>query len=207
MNSISRQYGVPPNSAVAANKATPDVEFLYKGHLPNIPAIVLGDTQLIKKCGYSIVYRKEKSWSSTAIWDGFLNQKPFIMLTAHGLPHAKSTGYLLVVVPLIAFCLTCILGAFHTRVPRDKGHEAGDESKKNRDGRRSMRWKNALNFKDPDNPDSELITDFKNTSDGQEKDLNEDMSQAYRILEQDYQIFLSECGVSKSGYWRERFHK
>lgn len=30
----------------------------------------------------------------------------------------------------------------------------------------------------------------------------EDLSHAYKKLDQDYEKFLSECGLSKWGYWR-----
>ncbi|XP_048226501.1 uncharacterized protein LOC8263229 isoform X4 [Ricinus communis] len=206
LNSISRHYGESFHPIVDSNKNISDVDFLCKGQLPNIPAFVPADCQLIKISGKSSFYQKERPRSSMAILDGFLKQKPFILLSSHSLPHAKSTGYFLVLVPLIAFCITCILGAFHTRVPSDMGRRAVDKSRKK--GHNSMRWKNALSdIKEQDNLDSESSTDLKNTSEDQDKNLNEDMSHAYRLLEQDYQKFLSECGMSKSGYWRGDFHK
>lgn len=62
---------------------------------------------------------------------------------------AKSTGYFLVLVPLIAFCIRCIVGAFHTGVFRDTRQQTLDKSRSH-DGPRGMRWKYALSdIEDP----------------------------------------------------------
>lgn len=44
------------------------------------------------------------------------------------------------------------------------------------------------------------------TSSDQDQSSFEDESHAYSKLEHDYQKFLSECGISKWGYWRGGSH-
>lgn len=57
---------------------------------------------------------------------------------------AKTTGYFLVLVPLIAFGIRCIMNAFHRRVGRNKLQDVRQASG-------SMRWKLALrDLSDPD---------------------------------------------------------
>lgn len=57
---------------------------------------------------------------------------------------AKTTGYFLVVVPLIAFCIRCMIGAFHTRIAGGSGHQVANGSKGRHPGSKSVRWKSAL---------------------------------------------------------------
>ncbi|KDP45645.1 hypothetical protein JCGZ_17252 [Jatropha curcas] len=197
VESISKQYGVSIDSIAAANKL--DMNILFKGQLLNIPAFGMEDPQLTKKRESFIFYKQERSQ------DGFLNRKAFTMLlTSHGLSHAcllnnrtKSTGYFLFLVLVIAFCIKCIIGVFHSGDPRDTELQTSDESRKNhRDQPRSMRWKSALIDVEGPNLDSDLRPDSNNASEDQDSNFFEDMSHAYSKLEIDYQKFLSECGIS-----------
>ncbi|RVW29132.1 hypothetical protein CK203_096781 [Vitis vinifera] len=45
-----------------------------------------------------------------------------------------------------------------------------------------------------------------NPSEVQTQGSAEEVSHAYGKLEHDYQQFLSECGISKWGYWRGGSH-
>lgn len=66
---------------------------------------------------------------------------------------AKYTGYFLVVVPLIAFCIRCMIGAFHAKVAQSE--EIQHEPKR-------TRWKYALSdITEADIPDAESTSDFK----------------------------------------------
>lgn len=51
---------------------------------------------------------------------------------------AKFSGHFVALVPLIVFCIVCIVGAFPTRVAKDKEFEESDEPM------RLQRWKNVL---------------------------------------------------------------
>ncbi|KAG8633596.1 hypothetical protein MANES_18G121000v8 [Manihot esculenta] len=150
-NSISRLYGVSIPSLAAANENVLDADLLLKGQLLYIPAFATTDTQMyqIKKRRFPSFSHQGRLKGSLNILGGVLNQKSFVMLTTHALPHAKSTGYFLVLVPLIAFCIRCIVGAFHTGVFRDTRQQTLDKSRSH-DGPRGMRWKYALSdIEDP----------------------------------------------------------
>ncbi|KAJ9167321.1 hypothetical protein P3X46_021984 [Hevea brasiliensis] len=208
LNSISRLYGVSIPSLAAANENVLDADLLLKGQLHSIPAFATRNNQLyqMKKSRLPSFYDQERLRGSQNILGGVLNKKPFIMLSALGSPHAKSTGYFLVLVPLIAFCIRCIVGAFHTGFFRDMRQETSDKSRSH-DGNRGMRWKYALSDIEDPNLDSESRIESNSISEDQEQILFEDMSHAYSKLEHDYEKFLSECGMSKWGYWRGGFHR
>ncbi|KAL3641472.1 hypothetical protein CASFOL_016440 [Castilleja foliolosa] len=105
-----------------------------------------------------------------------------------------TTGLLLVLVPLIFICIRCVMGAFRNIVDRKLRNRAANKSgvKSNNN---SMRWKNVLS-----DEESEHIPD--QTSDEHEQFHSEVILDAYLKLEDEYQQFLSECGVSNAGYWR-----
>lgn len=113
--------------------------------------------------------------------------------------HAKTIGYVLLLVPLVAFCIRCLIAALRSRV-------AGMiKSKENHieGGSKRMRWKSALQeLRGEDEegidlkPESNLFTEYEDQIDSGVR------SQAYTKLEKDYQKFLSECGMSEWGQWR-----
>lgn len=205
LTSISEQYGVSLYSVAAANKNKLDVDLVFEGQLLNIPASAPADTQVyqVKKCESPSFDQLERLQNFMKIMDGFLNQKPFITVTTLRLPHAKATGYFLVLVPALAFCIRCIIGAFHTRARRNLGCQASNESRRHHDVPESKRWKHALSdIREPDNLDGEPILNSTGTSADQDQNSFEEVSHAYDKLEHEYQKFLSECGISNSGYWR-----
>lgn len=205
LTSISKQYGVSIYSVAAANKNILDVDLVFEGQLLNIPAAAPAGTQVyqIKKCESPSFDQLERLQNFMKIMDGVLNQKPFITVTTLRLPHAKATGYFLVLVPALAFCIRCIIGAFHTRARRNLGCQASNESRRHHDVPESKRWKHALSdIREPDNLDGEPILNSTGTSADQDQNSFEEVSHAYDKLEHEYQKFLSECGISNSGYWR-----
>ncbi|KAG6751036.1 hypothetical protein POTOM_045553 [Populus tomentosa] len=158
LTSISKQYGVSIYSVAAANKNKLDVDLVFEGQLLNIPASAPADTQVVKKCESPSFDQLERLQNFMKIMDGVLNQKPFITVTTLRLPHAKATGYFLVLVPALAFCIRCIIGAFHTRARRNLGCQASNESRRHHDVPESKRWKHALSdLREPDNLDGEPI--------------------------------------------------
>ncbi|KAH9781461.1 hypothetical protein KPL71_008483 [Citrus sinensis] len=119
---------------------------------------------------------------------------------------AKTTGYFLVVVPLIAFCIRCMIGAFHTRIAGGSGHQVANGSKGRHPGSKTVRWKSALRDiieEDLDSGSRPRTNDPVEEQDQAQPLVSfEESSHAYRKLEDDYEKFLSECGMSKWGYWR-----
>lgn len=132
--------------------------------------------------------KKSRLWQSIRALKAPSGQKFFTMITSHCLSNvslliktitmlfheyaqqaqqafplyqqAKSTGYFLVLVPLIAFCIGCIISTLHTRVSRSIKHQAADKSQAHHPGAKGRRWKSALSdLVEGDVFDSELGLD------------------------------------------------
>ncbi|KAK8651614.1 hypothetical protein V6N13_141211 [Hibiscus sabdariffa] len=198
LSSISKVYGVSVHSIVAANKNIVDIDLVFEGQLLNIPAPSLLDTQLDRA-------KKSRLWRSIRALKAPSGQTFFTMLTSHRLSNqAKSTGYFLVVVPLIAFCIGCVISTFRTRVARGIRQLAGDKSQALHHGAKGMRWKSALSDTvEGDVFDSELGLDSNSPSEDEAYIQYEEAPEDYGRLQHDYQKFLSECGISECGYWRD----
>ncbi|XP_021288271.1 uncharacterized protein LOC110419512 isoform X2 [Herrania umbratica] len=194
LSSISKMYGVSVYSIAAANKDIVDVHVVFKGQLLNIPASSLKETLLAKK---------SRLWHSIRAFRTPSHKKIYSMITSHGLSNAKATGYFLVLVPLIAFCIRCVISTFRIRVATDMRHQAVGKSKGHHPGAKSMRWKSALSDTGgTDALDSESGLDSNSPSDDEACISYDQASHAYSRLQHDYEKFLSECGMSKWGYWR-----
>ncbi|XP_039012295.1 uncharacterized protein LOC120141519 isoform X2 [Hibiscus syriacus] len=137
LSSISKMYGVSVHSIAAANKNIMHIDLVFQGQLLNIPAPSLLDTELdrVKKNRLLHSIRALKAPSGKTL---------FTVLTSHRLSKAKSTGYFLVAVPLIAFCIGCVISTFLTRVSRGIRQQAVDKSLTLHHGAKGMRWKSAL---------------------------------------------------------------
>ncbi|KAK8545884.1 hypothetical protein V6N13_067139 [Hibiscus sabdariffa] len=198
LSSISKVYGVSVHSIVAANKNIVDIDLVFEGQLLNIPAPSLLDTQLDRA-------KKSRLWRSIRALKAPSGQTFFTMLTSHRLSNqAKSTGYFLVVVPLIAFCIGCVISTFRTRVAGGIRQQAGDKSQALHHGAKGMRWKSALSDTvEGDVFDSELGLDSNSPSEDEADIQYEEAPEDYGRLQHDYQKFLSECGISECGYWRD----
>ncbi|KAH9725368.1 hypothetical protein KPL70_007858 [Citrus sinensis] len=206
LTSISKQYGVSVYSIAAVNKNIVDVDLVFEGQRLNIPSSVREELQAIWRNRLPSFDLKETLQHSLNIFYGPLDKKYFVMEITHGLPQAKTTGYFLVVVPLIAFCIRCMIGAFHTRIAGGSGHRVANGSKGRHPGSKSVRWKSALRDiieEDLDSGSRPRTNDPVEEQDQAQPLISfEESSHAYRKLEDDYEKFLSECGMSKWGYWR-----
>ncbi|KAH9781463.1 hypothetical protein KPL71_008483 [Citrus sinensis] len=196
LTSISKQYGVSVYSIAAVNKNIVDVDLVFEGQRLNIPSSVREELQAVTSLQLFLY--------------AFLNVLP---MDAHRdltsisiLLQAKTTGYFLVVVPLIAFCIRCMIGAFHTRIAGGSGHQVANGSKGRHPGSKTVRWKSALRDiieEDLDSGSRPRTNDPVEEQDQAQPLVSfEESSHAYRKLEDDYEKFLSECGMSKWGYWR-----
>lgn len=202
LSSISKQYGVSILSIAAVNRDVVDLDLVYEGQHLRIPSFQ-GSTQ--KTENRSLLNhdpQQRHKWIST-ILDEISKQNNFTILVPPRLPYARATGYFLVLVPLIAICIRCINGAFYTRIAGYLGHQDANNSKRH-PGFRSTRWKSALSdIRELDISDSDSVSDSDNSSPGDQAQVSaEDFSSGYKKLEKDYEKFLSQCGISNSGYWR-----
>ncbi|XP_058075869.1 uncharacterized protein LOC131224502 [Magnolia sinica] len=187
---------------VAVNADIVDIDLVLEGQRLNIPPSAKeaqmdsASTNQLDHCNIH-----ERCQSSSSILGAHENQRIFTLLSSQHIQLAKPTGYFLVLVPLIAFCIRCIIGTFHHRLPKQLKHQAVNESKGHHQRSRSERWKSVL-IRESDVADAESRQDLVNPSDDQSQVPFEDISRAYTKLEPAYLKFLSECGMSKWGYWR-----
>ncbi|KAL5559835.1 hypothetical protein UlMin_036046 [Ulmus minor] len=203
LSSISKQYGVSVYAIVAANKNLVDVDLVFKDQHLNIPSVAR-DTHLTERRWSPNFKLPEKYQGGLKILIGQLDQKNFRVLYSPLAPYARTSGFFLVLVPLIAFCIRCIIGAFHARISGKFRLQATDESDVKPHRSRGGRWKSALiDTMEPDMLDAESIPDSTNHAEDQAQISLEDASHDYKKLEHDYNKFLSECGISKWGYWRD----
>ncbi|XP_031112720.1 uncharacterized protein LOC116016544 isoform X2 [Ipomoea triloba] len=206
LSTISKLYGVPIDEIAAANRDILDDDLILQGKHLNIPSSPGECTRMYPAAKITLpVAGRNLSGTRQHLefYSRHLNQKMLSMLSLHHLPYAKTTGCFLVLVPLLAFCIRCVMDAFLNRNVGDGKLQAMNEPNIDNHGSKS-RWKLALSdLRDPDAPDTDHSRqDIDLFSDNEEHFQSEKISQAYTKLEIDYQKFLSECGISKSGYWR-----
>ncbi|XP_044510937.1 uncharacterized protein LOC123229295 isoform X1 [Mangifera indica] len=209
LTSILKQYGASVYSLTAANKSIVDVDNVFEGQHLKIPS-ARKEVQLTKKDTLSTVNLTETHQTSLNIFNGLLGKQNLTMQISHSLPHAypfyyqaKTTAYFLVLVPLIAFCIRCIIDSFNTRISGKLRLKAVNASKGHHHGSKSMRWKSALrDIMEADNSDSETRPELSDPEEDKTQTSFEDMSHAYGKLENDDEKFLAECGMSQWGYWR-----
>ncbi|KAL2456109.1 hypothetical protein Adt_46939 [Abeliophyllum distichum] len=206
LSSISKLYGVPIHEIAALNKDIVDVDLVFEGQRLNVPSSIAGYAHMCLL--RNVKWHKVKFSERTQRLGSHSTQlkQIFTVPSFHHLSHAKTTGSFLVLVPLIAFCIRCIMGAYQNRAVRSKRHPAVNVSEMHTRGSNNMRWKVALSdLRDPDTLSAESTPDSDHLAEDPEDPDHlqfEDLSHAYTKLECDYEKFLSECGMSKWGYWR-----
>lgn len=209
LTSISKHYGVSMYAIAAANKDMVDIDFLYEGQHLNIP---LADKNSLETMGsWSGKFKLPvKDLSSLNVFNGVLALKNFSVSYSHLVPRgfpryyqSRTAGFFLVLIPLLAFCIRCIIGAFHNRASGEFRHKAVNESDVRHQRLQGKRWRSALGDAwESDRKDADSSPDSTNHTEDQTEISLEEASHAYRKLEHDYQEFLSQCGMSKWGYWR-----
>ncbi|KAH6775143.1 hypothetical protein C2S52_012704 [Perilla frutescens var. hirtella] len=202
LTSISKLYGVPVLEIAASNEEIADVDLVFEGQQLKIPSAVAQCAQVCHFEGYKL---REHHFPSGSPRLGFhIRQwnQIFTMPSFHQFPIAKTACSFPVLVPLVAFCIVCIMGAFQIILAKNSRHQAAKKSGVHHHSS-SARWKTALSdLRDPDSLDAESAPDSDPSSDEKEQLRFEDVSHAYTKLEGDYQKFLSQCGMSNYGYWR-----
>ncbi|KAI5655914.1 hypothetical protein M9H77_24707 [Catharanthus roseus] len=220
LSSISKLYGVPLSDIAAANEEMVGIGLVFEGQQLNIPSSITSRMQ--KKGRREMIQPLESSFqraSSFGLYRRFLNLKNSTLPSFPCLYHqpqqsckcdyqAKTTGYFLLLVPLIAFCIRCIMGALNNRFGGKLDHNSANESERHQNKSKKMRWETALlDLRDPDESDTNPRLDFDHFIEDEDHIDSNDLSHNYSKLEEDYQKFLSECGMSKWGYWRGGFSK
>ncbi|KAF5192583.1 transmembrane protein, partial [Thalictrum thalictroides] len=201
LTSISRLYGVSLYSIALFNEKVVDINIVFEGQRLNIPLSGVNNSKSDSMWKIRLYYINardscQRSLNNLGRHD---NLRVVTMLSSHHLPPAKTTGFFLVLVPLVAICIRCIIGAFQRKVGKDLKHRVINHHR----GSKSIRWKTALSdITELDVLDAESGPDFTNPPEDQPPVSLEEMTHAYTKIEPAYQKFLSECGMSESGYWR-----
>ncbi|ERN20075.1 uncharacterized protein LOC18448485 isoform X1 [Amborella trichopoda] len=205
LTSISRKYRVSIELIAAANTDITNVDFVLEGRSLNVP-IVSKEIQGVSPRENHAIQGDAKEifqYSHVNTLVAQANYNLSRMLSPHYLQLAKGTGYFLLVATLVAFCFRYIFSEFHHRFANKLKHQAQNDLKVPHDGSGSMRWKFALSeIREMGIVDAESRENPDGDSQDQELDSLEEVAEAYTKLEPAYQKFLSECGMSKWGYWR-----
>ncbi|XP_024023754.1 uncharacterized protein LOC21397435 isoform X1 [Morus notabilis] len=207
LTSISKHYGVSIYAIAAANKNIADIDLVFEGRHLSIP---LADKHILERSWSGKFKLPSKDRGSLNILNGVLSPKNFSLIYLYLVPdacpwyyQARTVGGFLVLVSLVAFCIRCIVGAFHNRASGEFRHKNVNESDVKHLRSQGGRWRSALGDAwEPERTDGDSIPDSRNHSEDQPQISFEEASHAYRKLEHDYQEFLSQCGMSKWGYWR-----
>ncbi|PIA47133.1 hypothetical protein AQUCO_01400082v1 [Aquilegia coerulea] len=146
LTSIARQYGVSLYTITLFNEEVVDANLVFEGQRLNIPSSGINNSKSdsMWKIRLYCINARDRCQRSLNTLGRHENHKVFTMLSSHHLPPAKTTGYVLVLVPLVAFCIRCIIGAFQRRVVKDLKHRVVNEPNQHHRGSRSIRWKTAL---------------------------------------------------------------
>ncbi|KAL5704090.1 hypothetical protein ACHQM5_022563 [Ranunculus cassubicifolius] len=203
LTSISRLYGASVQSIVRVNEEIVDRNLVFEGQLINIPVSGISNAnKVIWNTGVNCIKARDRCYHSLKILGGHSNHWILSTLPSPRFLPAKTNGYFLVLVPLIAVCIRLIIQAIQHRLHHDLNRKMVNKPNEQHLGSRGIRWKTALNdLREMDTLDSEPGKDFLDPLDDQPVSL-EEMSRAYTKIEPAYQKFLAECGMSESGYWR-----
>ncbi|CAI9115163.1 OLC1v1016001C1 [Oldenlandia corymbosa var. corymbosa] len=187
-------------AAAAANKDRVVADLVFEGQLLSVIP-----TSMKMEKGKATVSSESGKVRSLGLCSRCMKEKTFTVLSSfpHS-SHAKTTGYFLLLVPLIAFCIRFVMGALHNRVAEEFKHNVSESDDPHPRCKRT-RWRSALQeLRDPDANalDTDLSTDHDHSADDEEEIKQDDLSHNYTMLESDYAKFLSECGISNCGYWR-----
>ncbi|KAF9608558.1 hypothetical protein IFM89_009924 [Coptis chinensis] len=199
------------HSIAAVNEKLFDINLVLEGQRLNIPSSGVSNTNkdsMWRIRLYCIKARDRYQHSLTTFVGagtgaGHGNHNVFTVLYPRNLPPVRTTGYILVVVPLIAFCIGCIINVFHQRVGEYLKRPVVNKSNVHHPRSRNIHWKTALSdIREAEVLDDESGQDSQTPHEDPSPVSFEDMSHAYTKIEPAYQKFLSECGMSESGYWR-----
>ncbi|KAG7557267.1 hypothetical protein ISN44_As11g032480 [Arabidopsis suecica] len=109
----------------------------------------------------------------------------------HNLPHLNTGVLFTSLLPVLGFCIVCIIGTLHTIISRKSLQDHHHGSKR-------TRWRTTLiDWNEPFASDEhDSSPDYKVASTNQE--ATDEMNEAYNRVELEYKRFLLECGVSES---------
>lgn len=202
LTSISKLYGVPVLEIASSNEEIADVDLVFEGQQLKIPSVA-DCAQVCHFEGYRLHEHQSPNRSPRLGFHIRQWNQIFTMPSFYQFPDAKTAGSFYVLVPLVAFCIGCIMGAFQIILAKNSRHRAAKKLGVHHHTSNSARWKTALSdLRDPDSLDAESAPDSDPSSDEKEQLHFEDVSRAYTKLEGDYKKFLSQCGMSNYGYWR-----
>ncbi|KAG8378513.1 hypothetical protein BUALT_Bualt08G0144900 [Buddleja alternifolia] len=183
---ISKLYDVPILDIAAANKDIVDVNLVFEGQHLNIPSAMVRFAQVAMSSELSATLREINCVNAY----GLKTLQFYDLVAQNGI--RSSLGHH----PVDYH--SCIMAVFQNRIARNLRNRAANKSGLHHGSSNSMRWRTLLD----ESTDAESQPDSDPLSEDQERLHFEDVSHAYTKLDDDYQKFLTECGMSKWGYWR-----
>ncbi|KAG7619930.1 hypothetical protein ISN44_As04g009520 [Arabidopsis suecica] len=183
---ILKQYGVSvenPEESKTSNRLD-DLDCEEKHDA--ITSSVIDDSKMNTTEELPDLRRVEKYTETVGTADNLSGQNHQI------LPHLNTGVLLTSLLPVLGFCIICIIGTLHTIISRktSQDHHHGSE-----------RWRTALmDWNEPlasDEHDS-MSPEYRVASTNQEATATDEMNEAYSRVELEYKRFLLECGVGES---------
>ncbi|MCL7023896.1 hypothetical protein MKW94_015399 [Papaver nudicaule] len=159
LTAISRRYNVSVQAIAAANSDIVDIDLVFQGQRLNIPCYGVLDAQMgLRSKSWSYlddVHKKYQSSFNTLV--GHANHMVLPVLSPHQLLLAKTTGYILLLVPVVAVCVRYIIHMFQHGNFINLKRQGLNQPKVQNFGSRSIHWKTALrDIREPEASDSEV---------------------------------------------------
>ncbi|CAH8272777.1 unnamed protein product [Arabidopsis lyrata] len=183
---ILKQYGVSVETP-EENKTSSrldDLNFEEKHH-DDVPSSVIDDAKMNTTEELPDLRQQEKYSETVSTADNLSGHDH------HNLPHLNTGVLFTSLLPVLGFCIVCIIGTLHTIISRKPSQD-------HHHGSKTTRWRTALiDWNEPlasDEHDSS--PEYRVASTNQE--ANDEMNEAYNRVELEYKRFLLECGVSES---------
>ncbi|XP_073280954.1 uncharacterized protein [Primulina huaijiensis] len=203
LSSISKLYGVPILEIATSGKDIEDSDLIFEGKHLDAPSPIIAYAQVRHFGGGEWLKNKLSKTSRDLGFRGREWNQIIMKPSHHPLISAKTTSSFLVLVPLVAFCIGCIMVAIRIRNAKDLRNQEPQMSGVHQRMSKSTRWRTALSdLTNPDGMDTECEPDSAHVSEDEDQPHIYEHSGDCAKVEDDYQKFLSECGMSEWGYWR-----
>ncbi|ESQ38578.1 hypothetical protein EUTSA_v10028904mg [Eutrema salsugineum] len=151
-----------------------------------VPSSVIDDSKMKTTEELPDLRREEKYLETVSTVDSLSGHKH------HKFPHLNTGAMFTSLLPVLGFCIVCIIGTLHTIISRKTSRGQYNGSKR-------TRWRTALSDRDEPlaSDEHDSSPEYRVDSSNQEA-TDHEVNEAYSRVELEYKIFLLECGVSES---------
>ncbi|VVB08674.1 unnamed protein product [Arabis nemorensis] len=188
---ILKQYGVSVENP-QENKAS---SINFEETHANVPSTVIYDSSKMNTTEeLPDLPRKEKYRETISTAENLSGKNH------HNIPHLNTGALFTNLLPVLGFCIICVIGTVHRIISRNleklggrkesQGHHHGSEER--------TRWRSALSDWNEPLASDEHDSSPENRVGSANQEAMEEVDEAYNRVELEYKRFLSECGVSES---------